>query len=237
RAGQSVLIHAAAGGVGMAALQLAKRAGLTVYATAGSAYKRALVRELGAAAVFDSRSTDFAERLLEATDGRGVDLVLNSLAGDFIPASLRVLAAGGQLLELGKTGIWDQVRVDGHPGLKPGVRYHAVDLSPLITGSPNVIRAWLERLVERFESGELTSLPHRVVPMSRAVDAFRDMAAGRHVGKLVLKRDRLIVRGDGAYLVTGGLGGIGLLVAETLARRGAGRLLLVGRSAPGEDAA
>jgi len=237
RAGETVLIHAAAGGVGMAAVQLARAAGLRVFGTAGTDEKRARVLELGAEAVFDSRSLDFVEQVLAATGGRGVDIVLNSLAGEFIPASLDVLAEGGRLLELGKTGIWTQEQVDARPSCKRGVRYEAVDLSPVLEHAPERIQERLEALMARFERGELVPLPHRTVPMSRAVDAFRDMAAGRHIGKLVLVQDdELPVRRDGTYLVTGALSGLGLLVAERLAMRGAGRLLLIGRNAPTEDA-
>ncbi|HWV58660.1 MAG TPA: beta-ketoacyl synthase N-terminal-like domain-containing protein, partial [Longimicrobiales bacterium] len=186
RHGESVLIHAAAGGVGMAALQLARTAGLTVYATAGTPEKRALVRSLGARAVFDSRSTTFVGELMAATGGRGVDLVLNSLAGEFIPASLCVLAPGGRLLELGKTGIWTQAQVDAFDGAAHGVRYLPVDLTPMLLHEPDLIRERLERLVARVEAGELRPLPVRTFPMHRAPDAFREMAAGKHVGKLVL---------------------------------------------------
>lgn len=235
RRGETILIHAAAGGVGMAALQLAQAAGLRVLATAGSWRKRALIKALGADEVFDSRSVEFAEGVLAATGGRGVDIVLNSLAGEFIPASLRTLAADGRMLELGKTGIWTQAQVDACDGLKQNLQYHVVDLSPLLASKPETIQPRLQEIAARVERGEIAPLPHRVVPMSRAADAFRDMAAGRHIGKLVLVREGdLPVRSDGTYLVTGGLAGLGLLVAAHLAERGAGRLLLVGRNEPDE---
>lgn len=237
RAGQRILIHAAAGGVGMAAVQLAVAAGLQVYGTAGTEEKRRLVREMGAREVFDSRSLDFEAQLMEATGGAGVDLVLNSLAGDFIPASLRVLAEGGALIELGKTGGWDDERARAEAGVKPGIRYVPVDLSHDLLHRPEVIQPALHALVARVSAGELAPLPHRIYPLSRATEAFRAMAAGRHTGKLVLVPDnRLLVRADGAYLVTGGLSGLGLRVAERLVERGAGAVILAGRSTPGEQA-
>ncbi|MCK8516800.1 SDR family NAD(P)-dependent oxidoreductase [Methylonatrum kenyense] len=237
--GETVLIHAGAGGVGMAAVQLALAAGLRVFGTAGTEHKRQLLRDMGVEAVFDSRSLDFAEQVLTVTDGRGVDLLLNSLAGEFIPAGLRTMATNGRFLELGKTGIWDQEAVERTAGLQSGIRYLVVDLSPLIETEPDAIQRGLQALVPRFERGELKPLPHRILPMNRAVEAFRDMAAGRHVGKLVLARTprgEIPARPDGSYLVTGGLSGLGLLVAERLCQRGAGRLLLVGRNAPDDDA-
>ena len=235
--GESVLVHAGAGGVGMAAIQLARAAGLTVFATAGTERKRHIVREPGVRAVFDSRSPSFADALLAETGGRGVDLVLNSLAGDFIPASIRTLAEGGRLLELGKSDVWTQGRVDAFEGARAGVTVHAIDLSPLLVNEPAKIRPRLEALVQRVERGELKPLPFRTFALSRAIDAFREMSAGRHIGKLVLVRGgQFPIRRDGSYLITGGLAGLGLLVAEHLAQRGAGRLLLVGRSGPTPEA-
>src|SRR5690606_1197681 len=186
---------------------------------------------------FDSRSLSFEAELMDATGGAGVDLVLNSLAGDFIPASLQVLAEGGTLIELGKTGIWTQRQVDAEPKVRPGVRYLPVDLSDDLMERPEVIRPALEELVQRVEAGELRPLPYRIFPLSRAEEAFRTMAAGRHTGKLILVPDgRFIVRDDGAYLITGGLGGLGLQVAERLADRGARCIVPAGRSEPGDGA-
>ncbi len=235
RSGEKILVHAAAGGVGMAAVQLARAAGLEVYGTASSPAKRARVLALGATECFDSRSTDFTAKVLEATNGRGVDLVLNSLTGEMIPASLRTLARGGRFLEVGKSEVWDRARAVALPGVQPEIEVHAVDLSTDLQLGPALVRPRLEAIMARVAAGELTPLPARVFPMSRASDAFREMAAARHAGKLVLLRDGTSpVRSDGTYLVSGGLAGLGLAVAERLAERGAGALVLLGRSDPDE---
>ena len=237
RRGQRILIHAAAGGVGLAAVQLAVAAGLEVYGTASTPEKRELVRSLGARDVFDSRSLSFENDVMSATNGAGVDLVLNSLAGDFIPASLRVISEGGALIELGKTGGWDDARVRQLEGVRAGVRYVVVDLTDDLLHQPAGPGRILQTIADRVATGELKPLPCRTLPMSRAEDAFRSMAAGRHTGKLVLVRDAYLpVRDDGAYLVTGGLAGLGLRVADHLCERGARTLVLAGRSSPSADA-
>lgn len=237
RRGQKVLIHAAAGGVGLAAVQLAVAAGLEVYGTASTPAKRELVRSFGARDVFDSRSLSFADDVMRATDGAGVDIVLNSLAGEFIPASLRVIAEGGILVELGKTGEWDDARTRTLDGVRTGVRYVTVDLTDDLLHNPAAPGRTLAQIVDRVSMGELRPLPHRTLPMSRAVEAFRMMAAGRHTGKLVLVRDgHLPIRSTGSYIVTGGLSGLGLRMAEHLFDRGARTLVLIGRSTPSPDA-
>ena len=237
RRGQRVLIHAAAGGVGLAAVQLAVAAGLEVYGTASTPAKRELVRSFGARDVFDSRSLSFESDVMHATGGAGVDIVLNSLAGEFIPASLRVLADDGILVELGKTGEWDDARTRTLDGVRAGVRYVTVDLTDDLLHNPSVPGRMLAQIVDRVTMGELRPLPYRTLPMRRAVDAFRSMAAGRHTGKIVLVRDgHLPVRDTGSYLVTGGLSGLGLRMAEHLFERGARTLVLMGRSAPTAEA-
>ncbi|MGC3998933.1 MAG: SDR family NAD(P)-dependent oxidoreductase [Anaeromyxobacter sp.] len=233
RAGQRVLIHAAAGGVGLAALRLARRAGAEVIATAGSPEKRALVLAEGAAHAFDSRSASFEAEVLRVTDGAGVDCVLNSLAGKLIGAGLRVVRPGGCFVELGKQGIWTAAQAAERA---PGVRYVVVDLGQDLARDPAPVRVRFEQLLRDLGSGELAPLPVRAYALRDAQAAFRTMAAGRHVGKLVLVPPgpaELPVRRDGAYLVTGGLGGIGLAAARWLAQQGAGELVLLGRRGPG----
>jgi NADPH:quinone reductase-like Zn-dependent oxidoreductase/thioesterase domain-containing protein/SAM-dependent methyltransferase/acyl carrier protein len=236
--GETVLIHAAAGGVGMAALQLASRAGGHVLATAGSPAKRELVEKLGAGLVLSSRTVEFADQIREATSGRGVDLVLNSLAGQAMAASLGTLAPGGRFLELGKRDFAENTRVGLWP-LRRSASYHAIDLSAELADRPERAGARLTRLVEAATAGRLTPLPYRLVPAARAVEAFRLMAQGGHVGKIVLDLTRLgpvgaaprplPVRSDRTYLISGGLGGVGMALAERLVRLGARSLLLLGR--------
>jgi acyl transferase domain-containing protein len=229
-AGERVLIHAGAGGVGMAAVQLAQRAGAKIFATAGSPEKRDALRALGVRHVFDSRSLAFADDVLRATGGTGVDVVLNSLTGDFIPRSLDVLAPGGRFLEIGRRDIWDAQQV---AAVRPDVAYHVIFLGDLSRGDPPAIQAMLAELLSAFATGVLHPLPCRAVPIERAVDAFRFMAQARHIGKLVVRHDVAgpdgVVRSDGTYLITGGTGGIGVHVARRLVDRGARHLALVAR--------
>jgi myxalamid-type polyketide synthase MxaB len=249
-AGQRVLIHAAAGGVGMAAVQLALRAGATVFGTAGNDQKREYLKSLGVSHVMDSRSVLFAEQIEEITEGRGVDIVLNALSGDFIPKSLSVLARGGWFLEIGKRGIWNEAQVES---FRPGVSYRAFDLGEMYQHDAGQVRSMLEELRAWFTDGSLRPLPRRVYALDHAADAFRFMAQAKHIGKVVLVqpagaeaasvevvspavRPPASIHADATYLVTGGLGGLGLAVSRGLVERGARSLVLVGRSAPTESA-
>ncbi len=232
-AGDQVLIHAAAGGVGMAAVQLAQRAGAEILATAGSPEKREFLRSLGIRHVMNSRSLDFADEVRERTSGRGVDLVLNSLAGEFIPRSLSVLGAGGRFVEIGKRDIWTPERV---AEFRRDVSYFVLDLAEVLTRDPAAVRPMLLQLVASVADGVLTPLPRRVFPIQEVAGAFRYMAQARHIGKIVVSPARDAVRADGSYLITGGLGGLGLLVAQWMVERGARHLVLMGRS-PASDAA
>jgi acyl transferase domain-containing protein/NADPH:quinone reductase-like Zn-dependent oxidoreductase/SAM-dependent methyltransferase/aryl carrier-like protein len=235
-AGESVLVHAAAGGVGLAALQLARRAGAEVWGSAGSPAKRHWLRSLGVQQVVDSRSLGFAEEVLRRTDGRGVDLVLNSLAGDFIPEGLRALAPGGRFVEIGKTGIWTEEQVRD---FRDDVRYVFYDLVSQCREVPATVGAQLLEVLEGFEEGSLYPVPRRVLPLERAAEGFRSMAQARHVGKILFRSHPGRWRGpraDAAYLITGGLGGLGLAVARWLVAGGARHLVLTGRKPPGAEA-
>jgi acyl transferase domain-containing protein/acyl carrier protein len=238
--GESVLIHSASGGVGLAALQLARRAGTRVFATAGTPEKRDYLRSLGVDAVMDSRSLDFADEVLRRTGGRGVDIVLNSLPGEAIARGVAALADYGRFLEIGKRDIYGNARL----GLRPfhkNLSFFAIDLDRVVRERPALVGGMLADLVSRVDRGELRPLPHAAWPVAEAAEAFRTMQQGRHTGKLVLtfgdrpadlvpaEDEPLDVRADGTYLVTGGLGGFGLSVARWLAERGAGTLVLVGR--------
>ena len=235
--GARVLIHAGTGGVGQAAIQLARAAGLSVYATA-SAPKQEVLRSLGVEGVFDSRSPGFGAEVLEATGGAGVEMVLNSLTGEgFIEASLSCLAPGGCFVELGKRGIWSEDEMGAARG---DVRYWALAVDELMKGDPARVGAVLRGVLERVEAGELEPLPFTRWPLSEAGRALTRMREARHVGKLVLVPSALAgggLRGDRTYLVTGGLGGIGLEVGRLLARSGAGAIVLNGRRAPDAGAA
>jgi NADPH:quinone reductase-like Zn-dependent oxidoreductase/acyl carrier protein len=238
RAGDRVLVHAGAGGVGMAAVQLAQRAGAEVYATAGSDEKRDLLRSLGVRHVFDSRSLDFVTGVRTATGGAGVDVVLNSLSGEFIEGSLELVAPGGRFLEIGKRDILTSDEVAAR---RPDVAYAIVFLGDLSRGDPPAIQSMLRELMPRFAAGELTPLPRTEFSLDDAVSAFRYMAQARHAGKVVVRHPvapaAITIDGDSTYLVTGGLGGIGLVLARHLVERGARTIALAGRHGPTEAAA
>jgi acyl transferase domain-containing protein len=242
RAGQRVLIHAATGGVGLAAVRLALRCGAEVFATAGSPAKRAMLRELGIVAAMDSRSVAFSNEVLAATDGRGVDVVLNSLSGDFIAASLRALRPGGCFLEIGKRGIWTEAQA---AQLVPGIRYHVYDLGARAHADRSLMRPILNEIVGAFADGSLRPLPVETFELEEVGDAMRHMAQAKHVGKIVLRVSANVeapktvappFSAEGTYLITGGLGGLGLETARWLAQSGVRHLALSGRSAPGEVA-
>ena len=231
RPGQRVLIHAVTGGVGMAAAQLALRAGAVVFGTAGTPAKRELARAMGVQHVSDSRSLAFVDDILAATAGEGVDMVLNSLAGEFIPASLGLIRrSGGHFVEIGKTGIWDPQTVAQR---YPGVSYHRLYLGEVTAQRPHFVADMLRELLAEFDAGVLQPLPQRCWPLAQAEQAFRYMGQGLHTGKVVItQHHRPQVRADAAYLVTGGLGGLGLAAAGWLVDAGARHLVLLGRRPP-----
>ncbi|WP_432280756.1 type I polyketide synthase [Streptomyces luomodiensis] len=231
--GESVLVHAAAGGVGMAAVQLARHVGAEVWATASPAKWDAL-RELGLDDdhIASSRSLEFERRFLGATGGRGMDVVLNSLAGEYVDASLRLQPRGGRFLEMGKT---DKRDPDDVADRHPGVTYRVYDIQE---AGPERIGEMLAALMSLFREGVLRPLPVTTWDVRQAVDALRFMSQARHVGKVVLTVPALL-DGRGAVLVTGGTGVLGALVARHLvAVRGVRRLVLTSRrgmAAPGAE--
>ena len=237
KAGERVLIHAGAGGVGLAAIQLARAAGAEVIATA-SAPKQAYLRSLGVSQVFDSRQTTFGREILDATAGAGVHVVLNSLTGPgFIEASLECLAPDGRFVELGARDIWSE---EAMSEARPDVAYSVLRLDVLKETDPARPGAALRNVMDRLAAGELSPLPHSRWPLAEAAPAMAFMHSARHIGKIVLTMPPLMrvgLREDRTYLVTGGLGGIGCAVAGQLADRGAKTIVLNGRRAPDAAAA
>ena len=231
-AGERVLVHAGAGGVGLAAIQLARAAGAEVFATA-SAPKQAYLRSLGVEHVFDSRRTAFGEEILKATGGAGIQVLLNSLTGPgFIEASLSCLAPGGRFVELGAREIWSE---EAMSAARPDVDYSILRLDVLKEVDPARPGAALRRVMDRVAAGELSPLVHSRWPLAEAAPAMAYMRSARHIGKIVLAMPPLAkgrLREDRTWLVTGGLGGIGCAVAGLLADRGAGAIVLNGRRAP-----
>ncbi|MEV0259672.1 SDR family NAD(P)-dependent oxidoreductase [Streptomyces sp. NPDC050732] len=228
RAGERVLIHAATGGVGMAAVQIARHLGAEVFATA-SAGKHAVLEEMGIDAAHRASSRDlaFEGAFREVTGGRGVDVVLNSLAGQFIDASLRLLGDGGRFLEMGKTDVRTPEEVAAE---RSDVSYTAYDL--VGDAGPDRISSMLDQLVMLFASERLKPLPVRSWPLDKAQEAFRFMSQAKHTGKLVLEIPPALDP-EGTVLVTGGTGALGQVVAEHLVREwGVRHLLLAGRRGP-----
>ncbi|MGA9492826.1 MAG: SDR family NAD(P)-dependent oxidoreductase [Mycobacterium sp.] len=232
--GDKVLIHAASGGVGLAAIQMAQQHGAVVYATA-SKYKRDTLRKLGVEYVYDSRTTDFADQILADTDGSGVDVVLNSLTSEgFIEATLRATAQNGRFAEIAKRDIWSPEQMAES---RPDIAYEIVALDTVMFTEPDRIRDLLTEVSEGLAKGEWTPLPAEVYPLTEARAAFRRMQTARHIGKIVCQiPNPLQPRADRSYLITGGLGAIGLHTAAYLAQLGAGDIVLTSRRAPDEDA-
>lgn len=248
RKGERVLIHAGAGGVGLAAIQWAQHVGAEVFATAGSEEKRGYLRNLGVAHVFDSRSLSFVEDIKRCTGGDGVDVVLNSLAGEFIPASLSLLRDYGRFLEIGKRDYYENNQI----GLRPFLRnltFSLVDLRGILLQRPAFAGSLLREVVQMFDRHDLRALPVKSFPVQHAVEAFQFMAQAKHIGKIALamkdadaqivpraEQRKIAVRPDRTYLLTGGLGGLGLSLAQWLVEQGARSLVLVGRKGPSAQA-
>ncbi|WUI10429.1 SDR family NAD(P)-dependent oxidoreductase [Micromonospora sp. NBC_00421] len=225
--GESVLVHSAAGGVGMAAVQIARHLGAEVYGTA-SPGKWPALRATGFddAHIASSRTLDFVDEFRERTGGRGVDVVLNALSGVFVDASLRLLPRGGRFVEMGKTDKRDPQRIAAE---HPGVSYQVFDL---MVAGPDTIARMLDELMALFASGALRPLPRRTWDVRRAPEAFRFLSQARHVGKLTLSIPQ-VPRLDGTVLVSGATGALGgLLCRHLVTAHGVRHLLLVSRRGP-----
>jgi NADPH:quinone reductase-like Zn-dependent oxidoreductase/acyl carrier protein len=237
-----VLVHGGAGGVGLAALQVARWRGARVIVTAGSPEKRALTRAFGAEYAFDSRNGSFVDDVMRATEGRGVSVVLNSLAGEAMERSLGLLQPFGRFVELGKRDYFANTPI----GLRPfrrNLSYFGVDIDQLLASRPDVSRRLFDEVLALFGSGDLTPLPYTVFGHDEAVEAMRLMQQSGHIGKVLIRPPRHAVASpskrsaraftiDSArtHLIVGGLGGFGLAAAEWLVDHGARHLALAGRS-------
>ncbi|ROP35040.1 type I polyketide synthase [Saccharothrix texasensis] len=241
RAGETLLVHGAAGGVGIAAIRLARRTGAAVIATAGSELKRDYLRAIGVDHVVDSRSVKFADDVLRITDGRGVDVVLNSLSGEALVRGLEVLAPCGRFVEIGKRDIYQDSRLAMRP-LSDNISLFTVDIANLASHDRGSAVRCAEEVFAAVATGEYVPLPHRVYPVTRIDEAFKLMQHSRHIGKVVVSfeeavpveraRGRLALDPRATYLVVGGLSGFGAATARRLVDRGARRLALVGRRGP-----
>jgi len=242
RKGESILVHAGAGGVGMAAIQIAHYFGAEVIATAGSTAKRALLETLGVKHAIDSRRSDFTDAVMELTGRRGVDVVLNALAAEAIPMGLSCLAEFGRFVEIGKRDIYQNARIPLWP-LRRNASFHVVAMDAVFTGDEALSRQMLEKISELVEIGALHPLPYRSFPASRVDSAFRLMAQGKHIGKVVVAfpeaflpprgephKSAFAINPEGCYLITGAFGGFGKVLAQWLVEGGARQLVLTSRS-------
>ncbi|MDF3339946.1 sulfolipid-1 biosynthesis phthioceranic/hydroxyphthioceranic acid synthase [Mycolicibacterium septicum] len=248
KSGDKVLIHSATGGVGQAAMAIARAAGAEIFATAGSEQRRQLLRDMGVEHVYDSRTLEFADQIREDTDGYGVDIVLNSVPGAAQRAGLELLAFGGRFVEIGKRDIYGDTRLGLFP-FRRNLSFYAVDLALMSVSHPDRLRELLETVYLLTAEGDLPMPEVTHFPLADAATAIRMMSGAQHTGKLVLDiphtgSSRLVVppsqvrvfRPDGAYIITGGLGGLGLFMAEKMAASGCGRIVLSSRSQPSAQA-
>ncbi|MBU2818630.1 SDR family NAD(P)-dependent oxidoreductase, partial [Acidithiobacillus ferrooxidans] len=242
--GERVLVHGGAGGVGIAAIQMAQWRGAEVYATVGSPEKRDFLRLLGVSHLYHSRSYDFAEEIWRDTNQEGVDVVLNSLSGEAIRRNLQILRPFGRFLELGKRDFYENTAMALRP-FRNNLSYFGIDADQLMQLRPTLTQEMFGRVMERFAAGDFFPLPYTCFPARSVVPAFRHMQQARQIGKIVvtmeepllpvvndnrLRGEPLQLAADGVYLVTGGLSGFGLETARRLAERGARKLVLISRS-------
>nr|WP_083562268.1 type I polyketide synthase [Mycobacterium malmoense] len=244
KAGDKVLIHSGTGGVGQAAIAIARAAGAEIYATAGSSQRRQLLQDMGIEHVYDSRSIEFADQIRRDTDGYGVDIVLNSVTGAAQLAGLKLLALGGRFVEIGKRDIYGDTKLGLFP-FRRNLAFWGVDLGLMSVSHPQQVSELLSTVYRLTAEGVLPMPESTHYPLAEAATAIRVMSAAEHTGKLILDipqagRSSVVLppeqapvfRRDGSYIITGGLGGLGLFLAEKMAAAGAGRIVLSSRSQP-----
>lgn len=245
--GERVLIHGAAGGVGLAAIQIARWCGAEVFATAGSEEKRNYLRMLGVPHVLDSRTLDYADDIMRLTDGTGVDVVLNSLSGEAITRNLSVLKPFGRFLELGKRDFYENTRIGLRP-FRQNISYFGIDADQLLKHRPALTQQLFSEVMDLFEDETLSPLPYTRFEAHEIIDAFRFMQQSKQIGKVVVtygmgiecqntstKAKSLALSAGGTYVVTGGMRGFGLRTARWLVDKGARQILLLGRSGVAAD--
>ncbi|KAK8058457.1 Acyl transferase/acyl hydrolase/lysophospholipase [Apiospora phragmitis] len=249
--GNTVLIHSAAGGVGLAAIQLCRYVGAEVYATVGTQEKRAFLKEtydIPDSHIFSSRTTAFASGILKQTDGKGVNIVLNSLSGELLQESWRIIAKGGTMVEIGKRDIVDRSALPMEP-FNRNASFRALDLSHDEI-SDDIVARLLSEAFRLAAGGHI----HPIQPMQsfRFTDvsnALRCIREGKHIGKLVISRVHetniqvpvrplrraVCLRSDVCYFIVGGLRGLCSSIAVWLAKNGARRLAVLSRSGCNDD--
>jgi len=243
--GEKILIHAAAGGVGIAAIHIANAVGAKIYATVSSPKKRAYIESIGVKPenIMDSRTLEFADKIMELTDGQGVDIVLNSLSGEAIFKSIRCLAPYGRFVEIGKTDIYRNSKL----GLQPfgnNLTYFGVDVDRLFKQKESFGGELFQESIDYFVENKFPVHPVEEFPISRLADAFQFMGGARHIGKIIISMKgeveiappkEIHFKEKGTYLITGGASGFGLSVANWMTGKGAKHLVLMSRSGPKLD--
>ena len=237
-AGDRVLIHSAAGGVGQAAVQIARQIGAEIFATA-SPSKWSVLEELGITHTMNSRSLSFADEIMTITEGKGVDVVLNALPGEFRAKSLEALGSEGRFVEIGKG---EGLTAAEMKRARSDIQHFTVDISALCKENPQLVQTMLRYLRKQVSTGSWHPLLFRSFERSDTVQAFRTLQQAKHIGKVVLMQDMdalsnselnaIAFQENATYLLTGGLGGLGLEVAQWMADKGAKRVVLLGRKAP-----
>ena len=248
KAGDQVLIHSATGGVGQGAIAVARAAGAEIFATAGSEQRRELLRDMGIEHVYDSRSTEFAEQIRRDTNGYGVDVVLNSLTGAAQRAGLELLSFGGRFVEIGKLDVYGNTRLGLYP-FRRGLAFHYVDLALMRDTHPEHVRDLLQHRLQAHRRRCIARTGEHSLPAGRRRHRHSGDERGRahrqtparhpahgHSSVVMPPEQAQVFRRDGAYIVTGGLGGLGLFLAEKMAAAGCGRIVLTSRSQPNHKA-
>lgn len=248
RKGERILIHSATGGVGLAAIQVAKWIGAEIFATAGSEQKRRFLREQGIQHIFDSRSLAFADQIKKLTDGRGVDVVINAIAGEALYKSFALLAPYGRFIEIGKKDIAEN---NGLPmrAFNRNLIFAAIDIDRLLQERKEDSRRILRKIAQLFKEGHFQPMAVKTFPATKVKNAFRFMAQSRHIGKIVVtmqdqkvlalpnRRQSAHLHEEGTVLITGGTRGLGLAIANWLSEKGVRQLALISRRGATSDEA
>lgn len=238
KSGEKILIHSAAGGIGLAAIQIAKHIGAEIFATVSSDAKRSYLKKLGVQHIYHSRTLDYGREINQDTDGAGLDVVLNTLSGaGFIETTLSTCHPQARFIELGKRNIWDASTMENE---RPDISYFIVALDKICSHQPELIQQLFEEIKPYFIQGVLKPVPIQTFTKDKTIKAFQTMQKAEHIGKLVidytpqLQAVEPFCKSNGSYLITGGLGALGLKIADWLIAHGAKHLVLAARSSPNE---
>ncbi|WP_299486085.1 type I polyketide synthase [Acaryochloris sp. IP29b_bin.137] len=242
--GERLLLHGATGGIGQAAIQIAQQVGAEIFATA-SPDKWDALKALGVSHIMESRSLGFADEIMAETDGQGVDVVINALPGDFRIKSLEALGTQGRFIEMGKG---DGLKPHQMTQLRPGIQHFNVDMSSLCAHQPEVVQSILLKIAQQINAGAWMPLPATEFSQNDVIQAFRMLQQSKHIGKIVVTQNadfqipdhvsatspEIALRSDSTYLITGGLGGLGLTTARWMVDHGAKHIALMSRREPSD---